>query len=202
MRNSSELISSPFKKNRITKMRNLGQAAIDETEGLHWRLMLAQLLMAPLPPYAGSRLRARLLTLAGFDIGKGTVVWGRIMLTGSGNLYQRLHIGEACWLNEGCHLDLSAPIHIGNRVALGHQVLLMTSTHEIGSPVRRAGEFVTRPIRIEDGAWLGSRCTILPGVSIGEGAIVAAGAMVTKDVLANTIVAGVPAAVVKQLAGE
>ena len=180
-------------------MQKVGQVVQNEMDGIHFRLMLAQLFMAPFPPYAGSRLRARLLALAGFDIGKGTLIWGRMLITGSDNLYQRLHIGESCWFNDGCHLDLTSPIHIGNKVAMGHQVLLMTSSHEIGSIDRRAGALMTRPIHIGDGAWLGSRCTIFPGITIGEGAVVAAGAMVTKDVLPNTLVAGVPATLLRSL---
>jgi maltose O-acetyltransferase len=198
-RRYSQLFLSAFSESQITNMRKLAQAAVDETDGLHWRLLLAQSIMATLPPYVGNRLRVSLLGLAGFDIGKGTVIWGRIMITGSGNLYDRLHIGESCWFNDACQLDLNAPIHIGNRVSLGHQVLLMTSTHAIGNSIRRAGEFVTCPIHIGDGAWLGSRCTILPGITVGEGAVVAAGAIVTNDVRPNTLVAGVPAKIIRCL---
>lgn len=177
----------------------IGRVVLDEMGGIHIRLMLAQLIMAPIPPYAGSRLRARLLALAGFDIGKGTVFWGRLTITGSGNLYQRLHIGDSTWVNDGCHLDLEAPIYIGDRVSIGHQVLLMTSTHEIGKTTRRAGSLIVSPIHIGDGVWLGSRCTILPGINIGAGAVVAAGAVVTKEVLPNTLVAGVPAKLIRYL---
>ena len=113
----------------------------------------------------------------------------------------RLHIGESCWFNDGCHLDLSSTIHIGNRVSFGHQVLLMTSTHEIGSFTRRAGALVTSPIHIGDGAWLGTRSTIFPGITIGDGAVVAAGAIVIKDVLPNTVVGGVPAKIIRSLPG-
>jgi maltose O-acetyltransferase len=168
-------------------------------DGIHLRLALAQIFIALLPPYAGGRLRVRFLALAGFDIAQGTMIWGKITITGSGNLYQRLHIGESCWFNAGCNLDLSAPITIGNRVSFGHEVLLMTSTHEIGSSARRAGAFVAQPVRIGDGAWLGSRCTILPGITVSEGAVVAAGAIVTKDVPQNTVAAGIPAKVIRNL---
>jgi maltose O-acetyltransferase len=59
-----------------------------------------------------------------------------------------------------------------------------------------------RPVTIGNGAWLGARCTILPGVNVGEGAIVAAGAVVTHDVPANTMVAGVPARAIRDLSAD
>jgi maltose O-acetyltransferase len=96
-------------------------------------------------------------------------------------------------------LDLGASISIGDKVSLGHGVLVLTGTHEIGPPSHRAGRLVTEPVSIGDGAWLGSRCVIFPGVKIGAGAVVAAGAVVTEDVPANTVVAGVPAQIVKSL---
>lgn len=168
-------------------------------EKIHPRLWVALLIARLLPKFVGSRLRARLLSWAGFRIGAGTVFWGIPTIVGDGDLSRRLVIGRDCWMNAGCYLDLGAPVEIGDRVAFGHQVLLITSTHEIGDAARRAGRSVACPIRIEDGAWLGSRCTILPSVTVHQGAVVAAGAVVTKDVPPNTIVAGVPAKVIREL---
>lgn len=83
-----------------------------------------------------------------------------------------------------------------NRV---HQVLILTTSHEIGPQGQRAAALEARPVCIGSGAWLGARCTILPGVTIGAGAIIAAGAVVSRDVPANTMVAGIPARVIKSL---
>ena len=69
----------------------------------------------------------------------------------------------------------------------------------MGDPECRAGAHLARPIRIESGAWIGARSTILPGVTVGHGAVVAAGAVVTRDVEPNTLVAGVPARVLRSL---
>ena len=66
----------------------------------------------------------------------------------------------------------------------------------MGSAQRRAGELTTLPVTIDDGAWIGARSTILPGITIGAGAIISAGAVVNKDVPPNTVVAGSPARVV------
>lgn len=181
-------------------MKQVWQLLHSETAELHLRLQLAQLAMWPLPPHVGNRLRVSLLRLIGFQIGRGTVMWGAPIITGSGNLYTRLTVGEACWFNVGCFLNLGAPIFIGNRVAIGHQVMILTDTHAIGTPDRRAGVVEAQPVAIEDGVWLGARCTLLPGVTIGAGAVVAAGAMVTKSVAPNVIVGGVPARPLRELA--
>lgn len=178
----------------------LGRAWREETRGLHPRLLLAQALVAPLPPFVGSRLRAAALRLAGFRIGHGTLVWGMPTISGTGDIAARLQLGHGCWLNIGCVLELGAPVTIGNDVGLGQQVMILTTSHQIGPAHGRAGTVIAAPVTIGDGAWLGARCTILPGVTVGAGAVVAAGAMVTRDVAPNTVVGGVPARAIKDLA--
>lgn len=171
----------------------------DEVHHFDVQLWLARSLLAPLPPFVGMRMRALGLRLAGFAIGRGTVLWGLPSLTGAGDTRARLRIGQDCWINVGCRFDLSDTLTIGDRVAMGHEVLIMTSSHEIGDADRRAGSLYTRPVVIGDGAWLGARCVILPGVTIGVGAVVASGALVHRDVPPNTLVGGVPARVLKTL---
>ncbi|NUM43497.1 MAG: acyltransferase [Anaerolineales bacterium] len=165
----------------------------DETSGWHGRLLLAQMLAAPLPVYVGSRVRAALLRGAGFRIGAGTVFWGMPTLTGTGDIYSRLSIGRECWVNLGMLINLGAEVSLGDRVAVGHEVMILTESHAIGPQHRRAGPVGATPVRVGAGAWLGARCLILPGVTVGEGAVVAAGAVVAKDVPPNTLVGGVPA---------
>ncbi|MEJ0098238.1 MAG: acyltransferase [Pseudomonadota bacterium] len=178
----------------------IARVAREESAGLHLRLLLARALLWPLPLMVGGRLRGIVLRALGFRIGHGTIFAGMPVLLGGRGLHRNLEIRDICWINIGCVFDLNAPIFIGSRVALGHEVLLLTSTHEIGPPTQRAAPTVTaRPIVINDGAWLGARCTILPGVSIGAGAVVAAGALVTRDVPPNSMVAGTPARLVRML---
>jgi maltose O-acetyltransferase len=190
-----------FEENDIMK-KGIAKAVrivYEEFSAFHLRLAIVQMLVFLFPANVGSRFRVRLLRLIGFKIGNGTVMWGMPGFVGKGDIYGRLTIGDGCWFNVGCHFDVAAPISIGNTVAFGHEVLLLTNSHHIGATDQRAGPLVAKPIVVGNGAWLGARCTILPGVTIGEGAVVAAGAMVTKDVAANTMVAGVPAKAIREL---
>ncbi len=82
---------------------------------------------------------------------------------------------------------------------IGHDVSLLTINHAVGPRSLRAGTSFFGEIIIEDGCWLASRCTVLPGVTIGEGSIVAAGSVVTRNVPCHALVAGVPARVVREL---
>jgi maltose O-acetyltransferase len=172
----------------------------EEMGEFHVRLWLARLAMVPFPPYTASRLRASALRAAGFQIGHGTLFWGVPTITGPGNIQDRLAVGRFCLCNAGCWFDLGAPIQLGDQVSLGHQVLLMTTTHELGPGERRAAAAYARPICIGNGAWLGSRVTVLPGVTIGSGTVVAAGALVNRNVPANAVVGGVPVHLIRELA--
>jgi len=118
----------------------------------------------------------------------------------AGNDYESmLSIGCGCWFNTGCTLDVHASMVIGDNVYFGQEVMVLTQTHEIGPSERRADRLRCEPVRIGRGAWIGARVTILPGVSIGSGAIVAAGATVTADVPNDALVGGVPAKLIKDL---
>lgn len=188
-------------------MRTRSWAAVhnvlrDETRIFQPRVALAQLVLWPLPPYVGGRLRAAVLRRAGFRIGHGAVFWGTPIIVGAGDIVNRLTIGNGVWFNIGCHLDLGASITIGDNAALGHQVMILTTSHQIGPTRARAGAVTTCPVTIGAGAWIGARATILPGVVIGSGAVIAAGSVVTRDVAANTLVGGAPARALKQYAQE
>lgn len=178
------------------------QVARSETNQLHGRLWLATILLSPLPIYVGSRLRSYLLRQAGFWIGSGTLFFGTPVFTGTGDIYERLKIGKDCLFSWGCYLDLQGTITVGDRVGFSPQISVLTSSHEIGSSYNRVGTLHALPVKIDDGVWLGARCTIMPGVTIQHGAVVAAGAVVTKDVPANTVVGGVPARVIRSLNDE
>ncbi len=183
-------------------MSKLSRLWREETQGWNSRLFVANLLTRALPPFVGGRVRVALLRWAGVTIGRGTVLADTPSILGGGRAQRRLRIGKACWFNVGCTLDASAFITIGDRVRLGQQVLVLTHTHELGNGAQRAGTLRAQPVQIGDGAWLGARCTILPGVTVHAGAVVAAGAVVTKSVPAHTLVGGVPARPLRSLAED
>ena len=145
------------------------------------------------------RVRSLLFRAYGFSIGYGTMLVGTPTFNGTRDPRKNLTIGKHCYFNWPVHFDLGGKITVGNRVAVGHHVVFVTSSHEIGTTLCRAGDLVTAPITVEDGAWIGACVTILPGTTIGEGAIVAAGAVVTRDVPPDTLVGGVPAKPIRSL---
>jgi maltose O-acetyltransferase len=127
---------------------------------------------------------------SGLTIGKASCFWGLPTLVGTGDFPTRLTVGEHCGFNKGAFFDLEERVTIGNHVAVGHDVMFLTRTHRPGSGAQRAGEILRAPIVIEDGVWLGARCTIMPGVRVGAGSVVGASVVVTADVPPNTLVMG------------
>ena len=109
---------------------------------------------------------------------------------------KNIKIGKRVFINAGCQFQDQGGITIGDDVLIGPQTIIATLNHD-PDPDKRGGMFA-KPVKIGDKVWLGARVTICPGVTIGEGAIVGAGAVVTKDVPPRTVVAGVPAKVIKQ----
>ena len=141
------------------------------------------------------RTRAALLRLNGAKVGKSCFVRGGLQIQEG----FELSLGDDVFINAGCCLDTSAPIALGDRVQLAYQVTLITGGQHIGTHESRAGEHHPQPITIDSGAWIGARAIILPGVTIGAGAVIAAGALVTRDVPPDTLAAGVPARIVRSL---
>lgn|GEM_PF-700841 len=180
---------------------HLKRVAFEEVEPLLSRGILAQV-AAGLPAQSFSRTRTALLRRAGMKIGPSSLVQGPIRITGEGNPCEEISIGTYTLISGSLHCDIGAPIQIGNRVRIGHDVSLLTVDHRVGPEEMRSGKRKFGPIEIGDGAWLASRVVVLPGVNVGAGAIVAAGSVVTRDVPANTLAVGVPARVVRDLNGH
>jgi maltose O-acetyltransferase len=171
----------------------------DEMTHVHPFRLAAELTCAGLPHLSFNYLRTSIWRAAGLRVGERSRIMGPLHITGNGPWQDRLVIGRGTFLTGPVRIDLGAPVHIGDRVRIGHGVTLLTIDHEIGGPEQRCSTTCARPIRIGDGVWLASGCLILPGVSIGRGAVVAAGAVVTRDVPPDTLVAGMPARVVRSL---
>lgn len=113
------------------------------------------------------------------------------------NFGRFIELGKNVFINHGCtFLDLGG-VKVEDDMMIGPQVCVVTENHPLNPADRKA--LVTKPITIQRNAWIGANATILPGVTIGENSVVAAGAVVSKDVPPNTVVAGVPAKVIKSL---
>lgn len=134
-------------------------------------------------------LRSRLLGLVGHQVASSASI-NPGCFVGS---WRGLSIGERSFVNYGCSFDLGASTSIGSDVAIGYEAMFVTCSHEVGSSSRRAGPPTVAPIVVEDGCWIGARVVVMPGVTIGRGTVVAAGAVVTSDCLPHSLYAGVPA---------
>ncbi len=131
--------------------------------------------------------------VCGISIGEGTTIWSGVRFTGGA--MNRIRIGEHCSIPYYAFFVAGDSISIGNHVVFGHAVELYTSDHDPDDPAFSRRD---APIEIHDRAWIGSRVLILKGVTIGEGAVVAAGSVVTRNVPPFTIVGGNPARVIRE----
>ena len=164
---------------------------------LHWlrraafdgSLFLANRVVARIPSHVIRLFFYR--SIMKYTIGKDTYIFMDAWFDCAGGFT----IGSNSVINQRCRLDSRGGITIGNKVSISAEVCLLTADHDPQSV-----DFVgrTASTTIEDQVWLGSRAMILPGVCVGKGAVVAAGAVVTRDVAPFSIVGGVPAKVIGQ----
>lgn len=110
---------------------------------------------------------------------------------------KNIKVGKNVFINSGCRFQDQGGITIGDGVLIGHNVVLATLNHDIDP--RKRSNMYPAPITIGHNVWIGANATVVPGVNIGDGAIIAAGAVVTKDVPPNVIVGGVPAKILKEI---
>jgi len=181
-------------------LRRIVHVLGEEVANLNLRLLIAQLAVAFLPGLCFSRVRTLIYRhVAGFEIGKGSMIFGRLDFSETRYAQQRLHIGRLVNINKHFFVDLTSDITIGDNVSIGHHVVFITANHEIGPPSARCGENQPRPIHIGPGSWIGAHSTVLPGVTVGESSVVAAGSIVSMNVPPNKVVGGVPARPIKSL---
>lgn len=115
----------------------------------------------------------------------------------------KLTIGQECIINNGVHIYTGfcndSKVVIGNKVGVGLDSLITTNSHIIGPSSQRCGNNTSQTVVIEDGVWIGANVTVLQGVTIGHGGIIAAGAVVTKSTEPDCLYAGVPAKKIRNL---
>jgi acetyltransferase-like isoleucine patch superfamily enzyme len=143
-------------------------------------------------------------------VGQHSRILGELLTFAHGG---EIQIGEWCYVGEGTRIWSAASIVIGNRVLISHSANIFDSlTHPLRASARheQVRQIFTRghpveisldesPVRIGDDAWIGAGAMVLRGVTVGEGGVVAAGAIVTRDVPAFSIVAGNPAVLVREI---
>lgn len=147
-------------------------------------IVLNKLISSAIVPH---NIRWKLYNLVGLRVERSVIcpyVW-----FGSRNV----SIGAGTFINYRCVFNTAGGISIGSDCDIAMDVAFVTSSHELGGPARRAGTPTAEPIRVGNGVWIGARALILPGVTIGDGAVVAAGAVVTGDIAPHSVYAGVPA---------
>ena len=110
---------------------------------------------------------------------------------------KNIHVGENVFINACCHFQDHGGVTLGDGCQIGHNVVFATLNHGL-EPADR-GTTYPAPIVLGRNVWVGSNATILQGVTIGDNAVVAAGAVVSRDVPANMIVGGVPARIIKRI---
>jgi acetyltransferase-like isoleucine patch superfamily enzyme len=138
-------------------------------------------------------IRERLSEIIGSQLDKSTTVFAPFYT----NFGRFILIGKNVFINHACTcLDMGGII-IEDDVLIGPKVNLITENHPLDPANRKA--LICKPIVVKRNAWIGAAATIMPGVTIGENAVVAAGAVVSKDVPANTVVGGIPAKFIKQI---
>ncbi len=111
-----------------------------------------------------------------------------------------IQFGHRCWIGPFCYLDGNGGLQVGDDVMIGPHVCVYTANHRFDDPCRTIVSQGLRFARvvIGDDVWIGSQATILAGVKVGDGAVIAAGAVVTADIEPYTVVAGVPARPIKK----
>lgn len=118
----------------------------------------------------------------------------------------KVQIGKNCLINNGVHIYTGfcndSQVIIGDNVAIGLDTCITTNSHMIGNSNQRWGENTSKSVIVEDGTWIGANVTVLQGVTIGRGGVIAAGTVVTRSTEPDALYAGVPARKIKSLSGE
>ncbi len=146
--------------------------------------------------YAGTHnfeKKRKLLIKLGHRIGEDTKVVGPVFCTG------KLVVGNNCWIGKNLKVNGNGTVYIDDETGIAPEVTFQTGTHLIGPHSCRVGEGYNEDIKVGSGCWVCVRCTLLPGVEVGDGCVVAACSCVNKSIEKDTLVGGVPAKTIRKL---
>jgi acetyltransferase-like isoleucine patch superfamily enzyme len=153
--------------------------------------------LAIMPTLNSSTSTKETRQLLGKVIGKEVDATTTVFVPFHTNLGHFIKLGKSVFINHGCSFLDMGGITIEDDAMIGPKVNLITENHPLDPTLRKS--MICQPILIRRNAWIGAGATILPGVTVGVNAVVAAGAVVSKDVPDNTVVAGIPAKVIKYI---
>ena len=142
-------------------------------------------------------VRMKIMRMRGYQFSPTSCIWSHQIIKS-----KRMSLGDLSFINVGFFFDGAGDLSIGNRVRIGQFVKILTATHEIGPSEQRCTmEAVIKPVRIENGCWIGANVTVLPGVVIGKGCVIGAGSVVTKSTEEDCLYMGSPARLIRRLQG-
>jgi len=148
--------------------------------------LFVSLILFRLCPFSLSPLKRVVLRAFGARVGTGVVIKPQVKIT----FPWKLTIGDQVWLGEECWLLNLERIVIGNNVSISQRAFLCTGSHDYKSS---SFDLIVKPIRVEDGSWIGAGCWVGPGVTIGAHAVLTAGSVAGKNLESNGIYGGNPA---------
>ncbi|MDE5987550.1 MAG: WcaF family extracellular polysaccharide biosynthesis acetyltransferase [Prevotella sp.] len=154
-----------------------------------WYFVNALVVRASWNPFMG--IKVALLKAFGARIGKGLVIKNNVIIKSPWNLT----VGDYCWLGEGCWIDNLDKVTIGSNVCISQGALLLTGNHDYTNP---SMPYRNAPIAVEDGAWIGAKTVVCPGVAVHRNAILTVGSVATKDMAENSIYQGNPAMKIRE----
>jgi len=132
-------------------------------------------------------VKSALLVLFGGSVGKGVVIKPKVKIKYPWNLT----VGDNVWIGEGAWIDNLVKVAIGDDVCVSQGACVMTGSHDYKKP---AFDLIVKPVIIGDGAWIGAKAIVCPGVTVGSHGVVTAGSVLTTDALPYTVYQGNPAA--------
>ena len=168
-----------------------------EVDGLKNRALEGCRKLNAIPMQNTGQRAAAVQTLFG-AVGENAIILPVFNCDNGGNIY----VGKNFLTNYNVTILDVAPVRIGDYVMIGPNTLITTVNHPLSPLGRRKHLAVAKPVSIGSDVWIGGNATILPGVTIGNNVVIAAGAVVTKDIPDNCVAAGVPARVIREIEND